>query len=106
MDGPPLWATLSQSPKHRGNLRPRFLHLKVDPMMEIQFREDDIERFREPLRKISDTELIAMGKRVRYLANPKTQHRKLNSAFVEQLKEARLRHPGAVFRLSLLFLSH
>ena len=57
--------------------------------MEIQFGEDDIEQFRERLRKLSDTELIARDKRLRYLADPKTQHGKPNPAFVEQLKEAR-----------------
>ena len=43
--------------------------------MEIQVRggEDEIKLFRVRLQKMTDAELLMTGKRLRYLADPKTQ---------------------------------
>jgi hypothetical protein len=60
--------------------------------MEIQVHvngADEIKLFRVRLQKMTDAELLACGKRLRYLADPKTQRMGPNPAFVEQLKEAR-----------------
>jgi hypothetical protein len=63
----------------------------------IQAQPESLEEIRKRLRRLTDAQLIELGRNCRELSDPKPNYGKPNPAFLVQLEEARAewrrRHP-------------